>query len=219
MNQKAVTGTLVFVLIIFPLSVIQFTLTDEKEEPSQYMFKVKIIQKLDESLEGKLQYFFVRLLDGEGPSEEFVILIDYWTTRDQIDLTLIEPNIEFWGIGSIMTPEVFYEDHYLFFGHPQLYTWQIKGRIFWPDQATELRLLYQAPIRAILSPVHVIFYPSQDGFTLSNYLAIIAQTIVLFSTIFLLIKKRKVTPKVIQILLGYAILTMIFTIPLLSDLY
>lgn len=218
MNPKYVTGTLLFVFIIFPVFIVQFTLTDEKEEPSQYMFKVQIIQKLDESLEGKFQYFFVRLLDGEGPADEFVILIAYWTTRDQINMTLIEPNIEFWGMGSIMTPEVFYEDHYLFFGHPQLYTWQIKGRIFWPDQATELRLLYQAPLRALLTPVHVIFYPGQDGFTVSNYLAILAQAVVLFATLVLLIKKRTEKHRVLQLLLGYALFTMLFTIPLLSAL-
>ena len=154
MHPKYVTGALVLGLLIFPVFIVQFTLMDETAEPSQYMCKVKILHKLDETLEGTYQYYMVQLLEGEGPADEFVILIDKWTIQrhDQLDLALLAPNFEFWGLGRLMTPEVWVGDQYLFFDLPQLYLLQVKGRLFWPDQVIELRFLYQAPLRALDLP-------------------------------------------------------------------
>jgi len=182
------------------------------------MFKVQISEKLDETLNGKLQYFLVELFEGGAPATEFVVLIDSAYTRGYSNIKL-EPIQEFWGLGNLMTPEIYFGDQYLFFGLPQLYVWQIKGTIFWPDQATELKLLYRAPVASLLAPILVMFYPTVEEFTLSNYLAIIVQTIVLAATIVLLIKNRHEKESIVRILLVYVLLTMSFTIPLLKDMY
>ena len=218
MNRNLVFSSLMLACLVLPLVTVQFTLKDIETDPQSYMFEAQISEKLDETLNGHLQYFRVELLEGEAPASEFVVLIDRTYTRGYSNIKL-ELNQEFWGLGNLMTPEIYFGGQYLFFGLPQLHVWQIKGTIFWPDQGTELKLLYRAPIASLLAPMLVVFYPTVEEFTLSNYVAILAQTIVLAATIVLLIKNRQDKERIIEILLLYVFLTLIFTIPLLKDLY
>jgi len=118
-----------------------------------------------------------------------------------------------------MTPEQFPGEQYLFFGRPQIYVRQIKGALLWPDQVTELKILYLAPITRLLAPGYVVLYPFMEEFTLINYITFLVQTLVIAITIVLIIKKRENPEDIVTILLAYALVTMIVTVPMLPDLY
>lgn len=127
-------------------------------------------------------------LEGEAPATEVVILVSSGLTRGQSNV-VFQPDQEFWGHGWLMDPEKYTGEQYLFFGQPQVYLWQIKGSMYWPDQVIALKLLYQAPIARLTAFYYVVVFPFMDEFTIRNYVAFIAQTILIIATGILLIKK------------------------------
>jgi len=214
-NRKVVYSLLLLAIIILPLVVVHVIPTDN---PEPYVFKFQIRQKLDETLNGKLQYFLVERLEGTAPATEFVVCIDRTYTRGFSNVRLNKSQ-QYWGQGSLMTPANYPGEEYLFFNQPQIYIRQLKGTLFWPDQITELKLLYQAPITRLITPVFVVLFPFMEEFTLRSYLSIIAQTVVIVATIVLLIKKRDEKENIVIILLIYTLFTMVVTILVLTDLY
>jgi hypothetical protein len=213
--RKNVIVVLLLAVMVVPVGIVQVIPTDS---PQPYVFQARIRQKLDETLQGQLQYFLVDRISGEAPAAEFVVLIDQAYSRGYTNVKF-EVDQEFWGQGSLMTPEVFYGEQYLFFEHPQIYVSQIKGSLLWPDQVTELKILYLAPLTSILAPLYMVRYPFMEEFTLTNYLTILVQTLVLAATIVLIIKKRENPEAIVTILLAYALVTIIVIIPMLTDLY
>jgi len=214
-NRKVVCSLLILAILAVPLVMVQVIPTDT---PQPYVFKARILEKLNEILERKIQYFLVERLEGTAPAIEFVVLIDRAYTRGYSNVKL-EPNQEFWAQGSLMIPDDCCGKPFLFFEQPQIYVRQIKGLVFWPDQSTELKLLYQAPITRLITPVFVVLFPFMEEFTLRSYLSVIAQTVIIVATIVLLIKNRDKKENIVIILLVYTLLTMVVTIPVLTDLY
>lgn len=214
-NRKVVFILLILAIVILPLVIVQVIPTDN---PEPYIFKFQISRKLDETLNGKLQYFLVERLEGAALAHEFVVCIDRTYTRGFSNVQL-NKSLKYWGQGSLMIPSDYPGEGYLFFDQPQIYVRQLKGTLFWPDQVTELKLLYQAPITRLIVPVFVVLFPFMEEFTLRSYLSVIAQTVIIVATIVLLIKNRDKKENIVIILLVYTLLTMIVTIPVLTDLY
>jgi len=214
-NRKVVFFLLILAIVILPLVVVQVIPTDN---PEPYIFKFQISNKLDETLNGKLQYYLVERLEGTTPATEFVVCIDRAYTRGFSNVRL-NKSLQYWGQGSLMNPVDYPGDKYLFFDRPQIYIRQLKGTIFWPDQVTELKLLYQAPITRLITPVFVVLFPFMEEFTLRSYISVIVQTVVIVATIVLLIINRDEKENLVMIVLVYTLLTMVVTIPVLTDLY
>jgi len=215
MNLKIAILLLIIAIILVPLLVVQIIQTDS---PQQYVFKSRIIEKLDETLNG-IQYSLVEHIEGSSPETEFVVATDRPYSRGLSKVNL-EKGQELWMQGKLMTRDTFGGEEYPYFGRPQIYVSQIKDRGFWPDQITELRLLYRSPITSPLAPVYLWFFLfSGEGAFLRPFLVLIAQTISIFAAIFLVVKNRKKPWNLVLILLSYAFLVMILTIPILTDLY
>lgn len=203
-------------ILILPFLVIQFVQTDS---PQPYVFKAKIIEKLDETLNGKLQYFSVEHIEGNSPNITFVIAVDKAYSRGLSNIVL-ENDGELWMQGSLMTREVFYGEQYLFFDLPQIYVRQIKDKGFWPDQITELKILYISPFSSLLIPLLLLSCIFIQGCALeTNFLNLIGKTILVFVAVFLLVKYRKRSWSIVLIFLIYALLAMMLTIPVLTELY
>lgn len=212
-SRKHIIVGLSLVILFVPLIAIQVIPTDS---PQPYMFKVRISSKLDETTNGHRQYFFMEWLEGDEMAPAFVVLIDSAYTRGQSNAVL-EPNQEFWCQGSLIKPGEGLDLPHM--SMPQFYVRQIKGSILWPDQVTELKLLYLAPIFRLSDPPFVVLLPFMEEFTLGTYLVVILQTIVILTTVYLLVKHRRDPGNRVIILLGYILLTMILTIPRLTELY
>ena len=227
MNRKQVIGGLILAIVIFPFVVIQFTLAKAEQgaEDPRYIIHAQIREMLGETetLMTKFQYFLVEKLAGDAPATEFVVLIS--TGRGGLTRGLsnvkLESNQEFWGHGFFMDPARYENmgDEYIFFGLPQVYLWQIKGTLLWPDQTTALKLLYQAPIARLTALYYVVAFPLMDEFTLRHYVAFIAQTVLIVATIVLAVKKREDKWNLLLIVLAYILLTMLITSPVLPNPY
>ena len=61
-----------------PLIIVHVYPTDS---PQTYVFEGRVIEKLGETLEGKLRYYQVKHIQGNVPAEEFVITVDDSYTR------------------------------------------------------------------------------------------------------------------------------------------
>lgn len=214
--RNIVISCLILAIVVVPLVAIQTTPIDD---PLAYEFKVRIREKLGETENGRLQYFLVDQLEGKALDAEFVVMVDSSVTRGLSNIEL-GPHQEFWGFGGLMSKLDYFGDQYLFFDRPQIYVVQIRGTLFWPTQITELKQFYWAPfINVVRAPVLTVLFPGMEEFELSTYLALIVQTIVLAATIVLVIKNRKDKWTVLAILLTYALLVIVFTIPYVKDLY
>ena len=202
-------------ILLFPLVFVQIVPTDS---PEPYIFQAKFNELLGETMGGKLRYYSVESIDGISPSPEFVVTIDLDYSRGS-STESIEKDRELWMQGSLMTPEIYFGEQYLFFDLPQLYIRQIKNSILWPDQLTELRILYLSPVNSLLSPIQLPFYLFSEEFSLVGFLVLIGKTAIVVSTGYLSMKNRTEWRSVIKIMLTYALLAIIFTVPVLTDLY
>lgn len=212
---KVIATTLIIVFLILPALVVQVVPTDS---PQQYIFKAEIVKKIGETMQGKLSYFLAEKLEGSPPTIEFVVTIDRSYTRGG-HLEDLENKHRVWMQGNLMKPDVFYGEQYLFFGYDQLYISQIKAGLLWPDQITELKILYISPFIAFTSLVKIFSYHFSEEYSLKNYLAIIAQSILIVTLIILSIKARVSKRNLALILLTYSVLAVVTTIPMLYDLY
>jgi hypothetical protein len=208
---------LIVAYIVTPLIVIQIIPTDS---PQPYVSKVAIVDKLDETLNGKLQYYLVEHVEGSSPSQEFVITMDVPYSRGMEKVSL-DPGQSVWVQGSLMSREGFYGEHYLFFDKPQIYVRQAKQALLWPDQVTELKILYTSPIGLLVgfSLILVTGNWLREGNPLINSLVIIEYVGFFLTTAILLIKNRKNRTNLALILLGYAWLAVLLAIPGLTNSY
>lgn len=120
-------------VFLYPLLVVQIIPTDS---PEPYVFKARFNELLGETMNGKLRYYMVEHLDGISPSPEFVVTVDLGYSRGASKEKIGEGR-ELWMQGSLMTPEIYYGEQYLFFDLPQIYVRQIKKGVLWPDQLTD----------------------------------------------------------------------------------
>jgi hypothetical protein len=213
-EYKAVIVLLVAVFL-FPLLVVQIIPTDS---PEPYVFQVRFNGLLGETMNGKLRYYIVGHVEGISPSPEFVVTIDLDYSRGTSSERIGEGRV-LWMQGSLMTHEIYYGEQYLFFDLPQLYISQIKNGVLWPDQLTELRVLYMSPVNSLLSPLQLPLYAFTEEFSLMGLLVLWGKTALVVSTGYLAYKRRHERRFLIKIILAYMLLAIILTVPVLTDLY
>jgi hypothetical protein len=214
-STRTILIILVVLFLALPFLIVHFT---PATSPEPYVFRAHILEKLRETLQGKLGYFLVEGLEGSSPAAMFVVTIDSAYTRGSSRLDP-EKDRQVWMQGSVMTPDVFYGEHYLFFGYPQLYISQVKTGALWPTQIIELRILYLSPLTAFLSLVYIFRYPFMEEFSLNHYFVMIAQSVLIVAMIVFLLKRHQTGQRLALVLLAYSIIAMLTTIPMLPDLY
>jgi len=214
MRTKIINLILLTSIIIIPLIVIKIIPSDS---PAQYNCKAAILEDFGSSLEGKLKYYLVRNIEGVSPPQ-FVATLDTPYTRGLSSIALTTGK-EVWMQGNIMTRDVFYGEQYLFFDYPQIYVRQIKESGLWPDQKTELRIMYSAPLINASSLISVWIFPFIEEFSPATFAVLIAQATTVAAAIILFIKRRRNNRHIILIILSYAVVMILLAIPLLTDLY
>jgi len=203
------------VAVLLPLLIVQVVPTDT-EEP--YVFRTHQAEYLGASTNGYLQYHRVEILEGTAPASEIVVALDQNYTRG-LDVTGLSAGTEAWMQAGLMTPDVFYGDQYLFFGLPQVYVRQVKMGVLWPDQWSELRVLYLSPVETLAAPLQIPFLVLSDSFTLRILAVLVARCVLIAATIAVIAKRRFKDYALGTVLLAYAVASIVLTVPLLGHLY
>jgi len=210
--------TIIILILLFaglPFLTVHLVPTDS---PEPFVFKARLVEKLGETMEGKLEYFLAEQLEGRAPARTFVVTIDSaFTRRDRG--TELEEGHQAWMQGSVMTPEIYYGEQYLFFGYPQLYIRQVRTGALWPDQVTGLRILYLSPLTALLSLWYMFAYPFMEEFSPGYYALMIVQSVLIVAVIAYCIRRRPSGTRLAVLLLSYGLIAMTTTIPMLTNLY
>jgi hypothetical protein len=214
-GKRAALAGLVLFALVFPLAVIQLIPTDS---PQPYVFNAMIENELAQTRGGELTFLLVQRLAGNAPAEEFVVTLSTGYTRG-ISGVALAPGQELGMQGSLMDPETYYGEQYLFFGRPQVYVRQVKDGPLWPDQRTELRILYLSPIHSLSSPVVAAQLPRSEEFTPGRFAVALLKSLVIGATALYLVRLRRAPMNACLTLASYICLMMILTIPVLTDLY
>lgn len=210
----ALTALVLFVLVC-PLAVVQFIPTDS---PQPYVFEALIQEELAQSNDGELAFLLVERVAGKAPAQEFVVTISRAYTRGQSAVSF-RPGEQIWMQGTLMDPETYYGEQYLFFDRPQLYVRQVKDGLLWPDQKTELRILYLSPVQSLSSPVVAAQLPRSGEFTPGRFAVALLKSLAIGAAALYVVRLRRDPMNVCLTLAGYACLMMVLTIPVLTDLY
>ena len=213
--RRKILGGLIAAYLVMPILTVGL---QPRVGGEDCVARVEVVGKLNETLAGKLQYFRARSLKGRSPASEFVVTIDRDYTR-RVRAALLKAGKSFWVAGGLMTREVYYGDHYLFFGMPQIYTSQIKEGLFWPTQRIEMRILYLAPVMGFLAPIAVIILPGEEEYTPLAFAVYLAKTFLIGIAVVLAVLFRRSRDVLLLIAFGYAVASMALSMPILQELY
>jgi len=184
----------------------------------EHIFEARLEEMLGQSNNGQLTYVAATTLDGPAPAKDVVLSFDRNYTRGW-DPAKLDTGVNYWVEGSLMTPEVYFGEHYIFYGPPQLYVRQVKTGLLWPDQLTELRVLYLSPVSTLAAPIQVPLLFRSDGIS-STMVAILAlRCLLLGTTIVWSVRKRRQRTTVVLVLAIYALAAVALSLPVLGDLY
>jgi len=196
-----------------PLIIVHVYPTDS---PQTYVFEGGVIEKLGETLEGKLRYYQVKHIQGNVPAEEFVITVDDSYTRGGQSPDYVGSSI--WMMGDLMKPEEYYGDQYLFYEKTQILVSQVRTGWLWPDQVSGLTILYGSPATSLLAPLILLINFSGDVPILS--LRILGfKSILIAVAVYFMDRCRKKVGYRTMIVIGYCILAILSTAITLGDLY
>jgi len=206
---------LAFAVLLLPLLLVHIVPTDTVEP---YVFRAQPAEYLAESGNSYLQYYRVDVLEGTAPASSIVVALDRNYSRGY-------PFDEFstegpcWFQGSLMTPEVFYGEQYLFFGLPQVYVRQVKTGLLWPDQWTGMRVHYLSPLESLAAPLQIPYLVRSDSFTWGMLAILLARCGLIAATVAAVASKKLRGRRLAVALLLYALAAMVVTMPVLGNLY
>ncbi len=214
-RKRLLLALLTASFLLVPLAAVSVVPSDTVEP---YVFKGRITESLGHSANGQLHYYGADVIEGEAPAASIVVALDGSYTRglDRID---VEPGLEAWFQGGLMTADIFYGEQYLFFGLPQVYVRQVKSVLLWPDQWTELRVLYASPLETLAAPVEVAILARSDGVTMLIMGVLLARCALVAAAMVAIIRRRPRSGALATVLLGYAVIAVLLTIPIIGDLY
>jgi hypothetical protein len=217
-SSRAVRLTALVVLLVAvsipPLVVLQ----RPTSSPEPYVFEARLANRLGISTNGQLTYFQASALAGRAPAGEVVVSLDHGYTRGWVTN---EVNVggEYWMEGSLMTPEVFYGEQYIFYGPPQVYLRQIRTGVLWPDQATELRVLYLSPLSTLAAPIQLPLVFRSDGLSARIVAILGLRCVLIAATLTCLVRRRTETEGIILTLALYGVVAVGLTLFILGDSY
>ncbi len=216
-STRRLAVLLAVLVLLLPVLVVHLIPTDTYEP---FVFRAVLTEHLAQSESGKLQYFRANVVEGNAPASSIVVALDRAYTRGYRPAD-VAAGAAAWFQGSLMTPDIFYGEQYLFFGLPQVYTRQVKTGLLWPDQWTELRVLYLSPVETLAAPIQIPFLIHSDSFTYTIMAVLVARTILVGLAVYALIRSRR-SPRrgtTLTLLELYALFAMLITIPILGDLF
>ena len=206
---------LAIVFVLLPLVSVHLIPTDTVET---FVFRARLAEYLGESISAQLQYYRVDVLEGAAPSTSTVIALDRSYSRGY-EPAATAPGLTAWFQGSLMTPEVFYGEQYLFFGLPQVYVRQVKTGLLWPDQWSGLRVLYLSPVETLAAPIQIPFLIRSDSFTYGMLAVLVARCLLIASAVFLVVRKRLRGSRLVAALMAYAVVAILLSVPILGNMY
>jgi len=208
-------ATLAILVLVLPPIIVHLIPTDT---PEPYVFEATVGEELGRSTNGQLVYFDVDPVRGRYPDARMAIAIDRSYTRGASPEEVATAG-RLWLQGSLMTPEVFYGEQYLFFGKPQVYIRQVKTGMLWPDQVTELKILYLSPVTTLAAPFQLPFLIRSEEMT-GRVLAVLLARLTLVAVMaVIVIRRAKRKEDVLVPVLAYAVITILVTAPILGHLY
>jgi hypothetical protein len=202
-------------LVLTPLLLVHLIPTDTIEP---FVFRATVIEHLGQSTSGQLQYYRVDVLDGFAPAPVTAIALDSSYSRG-FSAGEVQPGFDAWFQGSLMTPEVFYGEQYLFFGLPQVYVRQAKSGLLWPDQWSSLKVLYLSPLETLAAPLQIPFLVRSDSFTWGLLTVLLARCVLIATISVLVVRRRLRGTALAAALLAYSLAAILLTMPILGDLY
>jgi len=208
-------AALAVVFVCLPWAIIQFIPSDAIDA---YVFEARLEHELGRSSNGQLEYWQAEVQAGDAPGAAIVLAFDRSYTRGFADTSTVQ-GVSVWFEGGLMTPEVFYGEQYLFYGLPQVYVRQVKSGLLWPDQWTELRVLYLAPPATLAAPIQAVMLIRAEEFTAMLFAVLIARSILVVAAGWVTVSGRLRGRRLACVLLLYAILAVLLTIPVLAELY
>ena len=201
--------------LIIPAAVV---LQQPSSYPEPYVFEAELNRYLGASADGKLTYYEVSTLDGLAPADKIAVSMDNAYTMGWSPGEL-EVGGSYWMEGSLMTPEVFYGEQYIFWGPPQLYISQLKTGLLWPDQKSELLALYGSPVSTLAAPIQLPMLFRSDGFSIKLATVLLLRCVLIAAVLFWALRKRPGARGIMAALALYALCAILLSLPILGDLY
>lgn len=218
-HAKAPTRRLLALLaalsVLVPLAIV-YAMPSDTVEP--FVFRARVTEDLGKSTNGQLQYHRIEVVDGDAPAHVIAIALDHSYSRGLTPADVV-PGFEAWFQGGLMTPDVFYGEQYRFFGLPQVYVRQVKSGLLWPDQWSELRVLYLSPFETLAAPVQIPFILRSDDLTPQILVVLLGRCALIAITVALIVRRRLRGNALAVALLAYALAAILLTTPILGDLY
>ncbi len=207
--------TLLAAVMVIPVVIVQLIPSDA---PMELVFQAAVGEEVGRSTDSKVVYYSVDALQGTYPASDMVVAIDHAYTRGASPQD-IQPGGTYWFQGSIMSPEVFYGQQYIFFGKLQVYVRQVKAGVLWPDQWSGLRVLYLSPLTTLAAPIQLPLLVRSDEMS-TTLLAVLLVRLVLVTALVTVVAKRvRRRQEVLLPLLVYGALAILVTAPILGNLF
>lgn len=201
--------------LLLPLLLVHIVPTDTVEP---YVFRAQPAEYLGESGNGYLQYYRVDVLEGTAPTSSIVAALDRNYSRGYAPDKLAAGG-DCWFQGSLMTPDIFYGEQYLFFGLQQVYVRQVKTGVLWPDQWTGMRVLFLSPLESLAAPLQIPFLIRSDSFTWGMLAILLARCGLIAATVAAVARKKLRGRRLAVACLLFVMAAMLLTMPVLGDLY
>jgi len=205
----------VALIVLVPACLVHLIPTDA---PQPFVFRATLTTMLAESDGGKLRYYEAHALEGAAPATDVVLALDRAYSRGYQE-TATMPGVTVWIQGSLMTPDIFYGEQYLFFNRPQVYVRQVKSGLLWPDQWSGLRALYLSPFITPAAPIQLPWLLRSAGLQSRIVAVLLARCLLLAALIVTLLRRRPRGGELASYLLLYGLLAIVLSALVLGDLY
>jgi len=202
-------------VVLAPLLLVHLIPSDTVEP---FIFRARVVEYLGRSTSDQLEYYRVDVLDGSAPAPVTAIALDRSYSRG-FSAGEVQPGFDAWFQGSLMTPDVYYGEQYLFFDWPQIYVRQVKSGLLWPDQWSSLKVLYLSPLETLAAPLQIPFLVRSDSFTWGILAVLLARCILIGTTTVYMVRKKLKGLALATALLAYSLAAIFLTTPILGDLY
>jgi hypothetical protein len=213
--SRAPVALLAALVVLVPVLLVHLIPTDSVEP---FQFRAHLVEELGRSSNGQLQYYRVEAIEGVAPAPIAAIALDRSYSRG-VEPVEVGLGFDAWFQGSLMTPDVYYGEQYLFFGLPQIYVRQVKSGLLWPDQWSGMRVLYLSPLETLAAPLQIPFLVRSDSFTPKILAVLVARCVLIAATAFVAVRRRLRGARLAATLLAYALASILVSVPILGDLY
>ncbi|MBU7018410.1 MAG: hypothetical protein HXS44_12945 [Theionarchaea archaeon] len=209
MNYKAAALLLIAGILIFPFSAA--SIFQEKDE-SLYTFKAHIVGPLKSSYT-VYEYSLAEAIEGVYPEKEIILVTSMILTEG--DIQSMQQQNEVWIKGRLLTEDYVCGTHEMYPDVTHVYVIQVKG-VLWPEQIYMFKTLLKSPVTGLVAPSYIWFYLVVENpsiHTFEQFSVLVMKTVLVYAAIFSVIRYRTEKWIVMCIILAYALMTMMISIP------